>query len=59
MKRQALEYRKVIKWGRQCVEARYIGTEWTGWYFLYSQEPKAGWIYIPELNVWRCNVSAF
>lgn len=59
MKRWALEYRKVTKWGRQCVEARYTGTEWSGWYFLISKEPKAHWIYIPEFNVWRCNVSAF
>jgi hypothetical protein len=59
MHNKKLEYRRVTKWGRQCVEARYIGTEWTGWYFLIADEPKAGWIYIPELNVWRCNVSAF
>lgn len=54
-----MQYRLVMKWGRQCVEARYTGTEWSGWYFLISKEPKAHWIYIPEFNVWRCNVSAF
>lgn len=54
-----MEYRRVRKWGHDVVEARYIGTEWTGWYFAISKEPKAHWIYIPELNVYRCNVSAF
>ena len=58
MKNQ-MEYRRVIKYGRQLVEIRYKGTEWTGWYFLISDEPKKYWIYIPELNVWRSNVSAF
>lgn len=59
MKKSGIEYRKVTKYGRQCVEARYTGTAWTGWYFLISDEPKPHWIYIAELNVWRCNISAF
>jgi hypothetical protein len=27
------EYRKVTKYGREYVEVRYKGDEWTGWYF--------------------------
>ena len=54
-----MEYRKVVKYGIPTVEIRYTGAEWAGWYFLFSEEPKKYWIYIPELNVWRSNVSAF
>ena len=56
-----MEYRKVIKYGREYLEARYEGSEWreSGWYFEISKEPKKYWIYIPEFKVYRSNVSAF
>ena len=28
------------------------------WVFHYSKTEKKNWIYIPELNVYRCNISA-
>ena len=57
--RNMVEYRIVKKYGRTFVEARYQGEEWNGWLFLTSTEPRKHWIYIPDLDIWRCNVSAF
>lgn len=51
------EYRLVNKWGRMFVEARYKGEEWSGWLFAASKTEKRNWIYVPELDVYRCNVS--
>lgn len=54
-----VEYRIVKKYGRTFVEARHQNEEWNGWLFLTSTEPREHWIYIPDLDIWRCNVSAF
>lgn len=51
------EYRLVHKWGRMFVEIRYKGNEWRGWMFAASKAWKRNWIYVPELDVYRCNVS--
>ena len=51
------EYRFVNRFGRVYVEVRYKGSPWTGWLFECSGEPKENWIYIPELGVYRSNVS--
>ena len=44
----------VKKWGKVFVAPR----EKQSWVFNYSPEPRKYWKYIPELNVWRSNVSA-
>ena len=54
---EAKEYRLVKRFGRTFVEIRYKGGEWRGWLFATSETPKARWIYVPEVGLWRSNVS--
>lgn len=51
------EYRIVKKYGKTFVEVRYKGTEWSNWLFKASNKPKKYYTYIPELGVYRCNIS--
>ena len=51
------EYRIAKLWGLTFVEIRYKGEEWHNWLFLASETPKKGWIYVPEVNMYRRNVS--
>ena len=55
--RDEREYRLVKKHGMTFVEIRYKGHDWTNWLFKASEKPHKYWIHIPELGVYRCNVS--
>lgn len=49
-----------VRWNdRKYVEIRFIGEEWSEWYFAISDEKKENYIYMPEFGVWRCNISSF
>ena len=53
-----MEYRIIKKWGLLFVELRYKGSDWSNWLFRASETPKTtNWIYIPELGLYRSNVS--
>ena len=52
-----MEARIVKKWGLTFVEIRYKGENWHGWLFLASETPKRNYIYVPELNIYRSNIS--
>lgn len=51
------EYRLVKKYGETFVEVRYKGSEWTGWLFKASKVAKKYYRYVPELDIYMCNVS--
>ena len=44
----------VKKWGKMFVAPK----EKPSWIFNFSPTQKKNWVYIKELDVWRCNVSA-
>lgn len=41
------------------LQMKYDFESWedTHWFFRTSTEKKHGWIYVPEFNLWRSNIS--
>lgn len=57
MAKETKEYR-IVKWlDLTFVEVRYKGEEWHNWLFLASETPKKNYIFVPEVNMYRRNVS--
>lgn len=54
------KWRIVKKYGELMMQGGDKNSErWSNWFFRISNEPKKHWIYYPEFNVWRCNISSF
>lgn len=57
MKRNDKKYRSVNKYNDLLIEMRYKGNPWGDWIFKASHKANDHYTYVPELGVFRSNVS--
>lgn len=52
-----MEWRMIRKYGNLYLEGKYAGEEWHGWLFPTDAEKHDHWIWMPEFDVYRRNMS--
>ena len=51
------KYRKVLYCGEVYAEVGYADSDWCGWLFKTSKEPRKYWKFVKEIGLYVCNTS--